>query len=136
MKLENGYDTILYERGGNLSVGQRQLISFARAILADPRILILDEATANIDTFTEVVIQQALKEMLKDRTAVVIAHRLSTIQNADMIVVMEQGRIVDTGTHDELLERSPIYSRLYALNFQDLEEDGGPAVLRGRDLSR
>ena len=93
MKLENGYDTILYERGGNLSVGQRQLISFARAILADPRILILDEATANIDTFTEVVIQQALKEMLKDRTAVVIAHRLSTIQNADMIVVMEQGRI-------------------------------------------
>ena len=126
MKLENGYDTILYERGGNLSVGQRQLISFARAILADPRILILDEATANIDTFTEVVIQQALKEMLKDRTAVVIAHRLSTIQNADMIVVMEQGRIVDTGTHDELLERSPIYSRLYALNFQDLEETEAP----------
>ncbi len=126
MKLENGYDTILYERGGNLSVGQRQLISFARAILADPRILILDEATANIDTFTEVLIQQALKEMLKDRTAVVIAHRLSTIQNADMIVVMEQGRIVDTGTHDELLERSPLYSRLYALNFQDLEETETP----------
>ena len=126
MKLENGYDTILYERGGNLSVGQRQLISFARAILADPRILILDEATANIDTFTEVVIQQALKEMLKNRTAVVIAHRLSTIQNADMIVVMEQGRIVDTGTHDELLERSPIYSRLYALNFQDMEEGEEP----------
>ncbi len=126
MKLENGYDTILYERGGNLSVGQRQLISFARAILADPRILILDEATANIDTFTEVLIQQALKEMLKDRTAVVIAHRLSTIQNADMIVVMEQGRIVDTGTHDELLERSPLYSRLYALNFQDLEETESP----------
>ena len=126
MKLENGYGTILYERGGNLSVGQRQLISFARAILADPRILILDEATANIDTFTEVVIQQALKEMLKNRTAVVIAHRLSTIQNADMIVVMEQGRIVDTGTHDELLERSPIYSRLYALNFQDMDEGEEP----------
>ena len=135
MKLENGYDTILYERGGNLSVGQRQLISFARAILADPRILILDEATANIDTFTEVLIQQALKEMLKNRTAVVIAHRLSTIQNADMIVVMELGRIVDIGTHDELLERSPIYSKLYALNFQDLEEDGGPAGLSVEEAS-
>lgn len=119
MRLENGYDTVLYERGGNLSIGQRQLISFARALLANPRILILDEATANIDTFTEVLIQQALKTVLKDRTALVIAHRLSTIQNSDMIVVMEQGEIVASGTHEELLQDSPIYSRLYLLNFQD-----------------
>ena len=104
MKLQDGYDTVLYERGGNLSVGQRQLISFARALLANPRVLILDEATANIDTFTEVLIQQALKTVLKDRTALVIAHRLSTIQNSDVIVVMEQGEIVASGTHEELLQ--------------------------------
>ena len=122
MRLDQGYDTVLQERGVNLSVGQRQLISFARAVLADPRILILDEATANIDTFTEVLIQRALRDLLKDRTAVVIAHRISTIQNADMIVVMERGRIVDAGTHDELLERCSIYARLYSLNFQDGEE--------------
>ena len=119
MKLQDGYETVLYERGGNLSVGQRQLISFARALLANPRVLILDEATANIDTFTEVLIQQALKTVLKDRTALVIAHRLSTIQNSDVIVVMEQGEIVASGTHEELLQDSPIYSRLYSLNFQD-----------------
>jgi ATP-binding cassette subfamily B multidrug efflux pump len=122
MKLDGGYDSVLYERGANLSVGQRQLISFARAVLADPRILILDEATANIDTFTEVMIQKALRKLLKDRTAVVIAHRLSTIQNSDVIVVMEHGRIVDTGTHDDLMERSDIYSKLYSLNFMDPEE--------------
>ena len=109
----------MHERGGNLSIGQRQLISFARAILAEPKILILDEATANIDTFTEILIQRALNELLKERTAIVIAHRLSTIQNADMIVVMERGEILDIGSHDELMERSPIYSRLYALNFED-----------------
>lgn len=119
MRLDHGYDTVLQERGGNLSVGQRQLISFARAVLAEPRILILDEATANIDTFTEVLIQRALRDLLKERTAVVIAHRISTIQNADMIVVMDHGRIVDTGTHSELLERCAIYARLYALNFED-----------------
>ncbi len=122
MKLDQGYDSVLYERGGNLSVGQRQLVSFARAVLADPRILILDEATANIDTFTEVMIQRALRKLLKDRTAVVIAHRLSTIQNSDVIVVMEHGRIMDTGTHDDLMERSDLYARLYSLNFMDPEE--------------
>ena len=122
MRLEHGYNTVLQERGVNLSVGQRQLISFARAVLADPRILILDEATANIDTFTEVVIQRALRELLQGRTAVVIAHRLSTIQNADMIVVMDKGRVLDAGTHHELLNRCALYARLYNLNFQD--EDG------------
>ena len=121
-RLEHGYERMLQERGNNLSIGQRQLISFARAILADPRIIILDEATANIDTYTEMLIQRGLAEMLRGRTALVIAHRLSTVQNADMIVVMDHGRIVDMGTHQELLERGGIYARLYALNFQDPED--------------
>ena len=128
MRLENGYETLLQERGNNLSIGQRQLISFARAILADPRVLILDEATANVDTFTEVAIQRALQTILEGRTAMVIAHRLSTIQNADLIVVMESGQIVETGTHVELLERGGRYARLYSLNFQDQpDEDAVPS---------
>ena len=121
-QLPQGYNTILAERGGNLSMGQRQLISFARAVLVNPRILILDEATANIDTFTEIVIQKALDKMLQGRTSIIIAHRLSTIQSSDMIVVMENGCIIDKGTHPELLERCNAYKRMYMLNFVD-EQD-------------
>ena len=121
MRLDHGYDTELHERGQNLSVGQRQLISFARAVLARPRILILDEATANVDTRTEVVIQAALRELLKDRTSFVIAHRLSTIREATRILVMDQGRIAEMGSHEELLAMGGIYANLYRMTFEKLE---------------
>jgi ATP-binding cassette subfamily B multidrug efflux pump len=111
--LPEGYQTPLGQRGRNLSVGQRQLISFARALLADPQILILDEATANIDSFTEEAIQKALKVLFAGRTCMVIAHRLATIRDADRIVVLQQGRIVEQGSHDELLARPGLYHRLY-----------------------
>ena len=113
-KLPQGLDTLLGERGAMLSMGQRQLLSFARAILADPRLLILDEATANIDTETEMQIQGALQELLKGRTAFVIAHRLSTIRQADRIVVVEDGQIVESGNHEELLAERGIYYRMTA----------------------
>src|SRR5438270_478106 len=118
MQLPDGYETPIRERGRNLSVGQRQLISFARALLADPRILILDEATANIDTFTELLVQQGLRSLLQGRTALVIAHRLSTIKGADNIIVLQAGRIVEQGTHAELLQRNGIYASLYAMGFR------------------
>ena len=117
--LKNGYDTSVEEGGIMLSVGQRQLISFARALLADPRILILDEATSSVDTQTEQVIQKALARLLKGRTSFVIAHRLSTITSADKIVVIEGGRIVEQGTHAELLEKRGKYFELYQTGFQE-----------------
>lgn len=118
-RLPQGYDTVLHERGGNLSMGQRQLISFARALVADPRILILDEATASIDTHTEVLLQRALKQLLLGRTAIVIAHRLSTIQEADLIVALDHGTIVEMGKHFELVSNHGLYARLYNSNFGD-----------------
>jgi ATP-binding cassette subfamily B protein/subfamily B ATP-binding cassette protein MsbA len=118
-ELPDGYDTVLGEGGGNLSQGQRQLLSFARAVLANPRILILDEATSNIDTRTEALIQRALGTLLEGRTSIVIAHRLSTIRTADLILVVADGRIVERGTHAELLEKSGLYADLYRRQFRE-----------------
>lgn len=123
MALEGGYNSTLAERGSNLSIGQRQLLSFARAVVANPRIIILDEATANIDTYTELLIQRALQRVLQGRTSIVIAHRLSTIRNADKIIVLDHGKVAEIGNHDELLERKGVYARLYAINY-GLDSDG------------
>jgi len=119
VQLPQGYETPVEEGGLMLSVGQRQLVSFARALLADPRILILDEATSSVDTQTEIVIQNALRRILKGRTAFVIAHRLSTVVNADRIIVIDNGRIIEQGTHRELLALGGYYSRLYREGFSD-----------------
>jgi ATP-binding cassette subfamily B protein len=113
LRLEDGYETQLGERGSRLSLGQRQLVAFARALLADPRVLILDEATSSVDIGTERKIEQALQVLLADRTAFIIAHRLSTIRDADLIVVLEHGQVVEQGSHDELLERRGLYTSLY-----------------------
>ncbi|MEI7844455.1 MAG: ABC transporter ATP-binding protein [Chloroflexota bacterium] len=119
VNLKDGYETIVQEGGVLLSVGQRQLISFARALLADPRILILDEATSSVDTQTEQIIQKALIRLLQGRTSFVIAHRLSTITNANLIVVVHNGQIIEQGTHDELIEQRGYYFELYKTGFQD-----------------
>ena len=118
-ELPDGYDTVLGGGGGNLSQGQRQLLSFARAVLANPRILILDEATSNIDTRTEALIQRALGTLLEGRTSIVIAHRLSTIRTADLILVVADGRIAERGTHAELLEKGGLYADLYRRQFRE-----------------
>src|SRR5207342_738417 len=111
--LPDGYETSIEERGGRLSIGQRQLVAFARALLADPRLLILDEATSSVDIPTEARIERALETLLADRTAFVVAHRLSTIRRADLIVVLEHGEVLEMGTHAELIERQGRYFSLY-----------------------
>jgi len=127
MELEDGYDTILEQRGSNLSVGQRQLLSFARALVSDPKILVLDEATANIDSYTERVVQDALKKLLQGRTALVIAHRLSTIRNADQIIVIQDGEINEVGTHDKLVSNGGLYSQLWQTNYTSFDDIAGNA---------
>ena len=124
MKLPEGYQTEVRERGGRLSVGQRQLISLARALLANPRILIMDEATSSIDAYTELIIQQALDKIFKNRTSIIIAHRLSTVRNADMIIVLQEGKIAEKGSHDELIELDGLYKQLYEMQFKyETEEE-------------
>ena len=124
--LEKGYDNPLQERGGNLSVGQRQLISFARALVADSRVLLLDEATANVDTYTEMLIQKALDELLRGRTAIIIAHRLSTIRNADQIVVLDHGRVTEMGRHHDLLAKGGLYAQLHSFSTEAAEPGSEP----------
>ncbi|MCK4565959.1 MAG: ATP-binding cassette domain-containing protein, partial [Candidatus Thorarchaeota archaeon] len=116
--LENGFDTEVGERGGRLSEGERQLVSFARALLANPKILVLDEATSSVDIYTEHAIQKGMKVLLSGRTSIVIAHRLSTIVNADRIIVIKNGKIVETGKHADLMRSKGTYFSLYELQIR------------------
>jgi len=132
LRLPDGYDTQVQERGGRLSVGQRQLVAFARALIADPRILILDEATSSVDAYTEVLIQRAMERLLHGRTAFIIAHRLSTIRRATRIYVLDQGRVVESGTHGELVARGGLYRELYEKQFaQPPAPEAGPETETG-----
>ena len=134
MQLPEGYDTKLEQRGGNLSLGQRQLISFARALVADAKILVLDEATASIDSYTEMLIQKALVRLLEGRTGLVIAHRLATIRDADRIIVLQNGEIIESGNHERADgKKRGLYARLYNMNyacFDDISGRGDPAARR------
>ena len=121
-RLPKGYDTVIAEDGGNISQGQRQLLCIARVMLVDPPMLILDEATSNIDTRTEILVQEAFQKMMEGRTSFVVAHRLSTIREADVILVMNQGHVVEQGTHQELLAKDGFYANLYNSQFARTEE--------------
>ncbi|HDN63115.1 MAG TPA: ATP-binding cassette domain-containing protein, partial [Candidatus Bathyarchaeota archaeon] len=119
--LPDGYYTKIGEGGVGLSVGQKQLVSFARALLRDPAILILDEATSSIDPYTDLLIRKAMKTLLKDRTSIIIAHRLSTVRDVDRILVIDDGRIVEEGSHEELIKKGGLYSYLYKMQFKEPE---------------
>ena len=118
MRLPDGYQTVISEDGGNISKGQKQLLTIARAMLYDARMLILDEATSNVDVGTERRIQRAMRDLMRDKTCFVIAHRLSTIRNADRILVVNQGDVVEQGTHESLMAQKGFYHRLYAAQFE------------------
>jgi len=130
-RLPQGYDSVLEQRGSNLSLGQRQLLSFARALVADAKILVLDEATANIDSYTERQIQKALLTLLEGRTGMVIAHRLATIRGADRIIVLQNGELIETGNHDELMELGGLYSKLYNMNYSSFDDIPDDLVSQG-----
>ena len=119
MKLPNDYDYVIQEGSSNISIGQRQLISFARTLVANPEILVLDEATSSVDAYTELVIQRALKKLMQNRMTIIIAHRLSTIRLCDEILTIDHGEIVERGTHEELMRRKGLYSSFYRLQFRE-----------------
>jgi ABC-type multidrug transport system fused ATPase/permease subunit len=119
MKLPRDYDYIIQEGSSNISIGQRQLISFARTLLMNPRLLILDEATSSIDPYTELVVQNALRKLLENRLAIIIAHRLSTIRLCDEIIVVDEGKTVEQGTHAELMKMEGLYSAFYRMQFRE-----------------
>ena len=118
MRLENGYDTMLGDDGGNISQGQKQLFCIARVMLTHPPMLILDEATSSIDTRTEIRIQKAFEKLMQNKTSFIVAHRLSTIKNADLILVMNKGNVIEKGTHKELIEKQGFYAKLYNSQFE------------------